>query len=166
MRDSANRRPGVILRFRDLITEQGGTIRQHKKIVSIEGCVWWGWWARQTEEWPYDWFVRLGTYVERGSAADAWLFDSGRLTLYFAPLLGIAVSPDTNGIRCPDPTQCPGYYDSGSFPAWFKLGEIVEVGDSLPPNIVFTRRAARPTSLRALGREDPTVWPVTREVRD
>lgn len=40
----------VILRFRDLVTAEGETIKKH--IAVIEDCdyVWWGWWKGATRK--------------------------------------------------------------------------------------------------------------------
>src|SRR6266404_6138785 len=45
-------RKTVILRFRDLVTDQGETIKEHTRLLKQFGEVWWGWWARQTEKTP------------------------------------------------------------------------------------------------------------------
>ena len=34
----------VILRFRDLVTENNVTIDRHKDMIDKKGYVWWGWW--------------------------------------------------------------------------------------------------------------------------
>ena len=36
----------VVLRFRDLVTEPGGTIDEHRRLIAAHGSAWWGWWMR------------------------------------------------------------------------------------------------------------------------
>lgn len=33
----------IVLRFRDLVTEENETISKHKKIIEEKGYVWWAW---------------------------------------------------------------------------------------------------------------------------
>ncbi|MGM0114153.1 hypothetical protein IGI52_004529 [Enterococcus sp. DIV0187] len=37
----------MILRFRDLIGDNGSTIFEHNKIIQDSKNVWWGWWAKK-----------------------------------------------------------------------------------------------------------------------
>ena len=42
----------IILRFRDLVTKENDTIKQHQEIIQQHGSVWWGWWKKGTEKTP------------------------------------------------------------------------------------------------------------------
>ncbi len=54
----------LILRFRDLITEDDGTINDHLNMIYNYGEVWWGWWMKQNETPPRDLFIDLFNELE------------------------------------------------------------------------------------------------------
>ena len=56
----------VILRFRDLVTSENGTIEQHKALIDKYGYVWWTWWKKGGEKIPDD-FSLLSTRVKENS---------------------------------------------------------------------------------------------------
>lgn len=49
----------VILRFRDLVTENNVTIDRHKDMIDKKGYVWWGWWNKGNEKLPFEEFCVL-----------------------------------------------------------------------------------------------------------
>ena len=49
----------VILRFRDLVTENNVTIARHKDMIDKKGYVWWGWWNKGNEKLPFEEFCVL-----------------------------------------------------------------------------------------------------------
>ena len=84
----------IILRFRDLITSNGETIRVHRQLIEEHGFVWWGWWKKQTENAPKDLLrdlsQRAHTLVPSENAFHIYLYDSGQEQLFKAQLLQIA----------------------------------------------------------------------------
>ena len=49
----------IILRFRDLVTQPGATILEHRAIIKNRGSTWWGWWNKAYERVPVDVFRHL-----------------------------------------------------------------------------------------------------------
>lgn len=116
-----------ILRFRDLITEEGGTISDHQSLINKFGEVWWGWWMKQDEEPPIELFKSIADQIESVGTSDAFLFDSGLDRIYSVKIKKILVAPQKNKIGTPDPEVSPSYYHRGRYPAWFLLSSIKEV---------------------------------------
>lgn len=115
----------LILRFRDLVTESGGTIAEHLKIIKEHGYVYWGWWAKPGEQVP-SYFMDISKEL-RETTKNIYLFDSGTGKLYAAILNEMIF----NGvdIKCPDTNFTPSYYTSRSCSAWLRLIDITEVDD-------------------------------------
>lgn len=151
-------RSTIILRFRDLVTEDGGTILEHRKILTITGEVWWGWWARQTESVPRAWLAAVNSEIEEYGPVQAWLFDSGSMLIYDATINEIALSPDRMGIRCPDPSRSPEYYQRGSYPAWFRLSSLGEGSTEVPWGIVSADPVIKVENLGDLASANQTMW--------
>ena len=162
----------VLLRFRDLVTEPGGNIAEHRKIIRQRGYAWWGWWARQRESIPRKTFAQL--FQSDTSATEIILFDSGALQLYRTQASRIVVAPSHMGVNSPDFEATPDYYVRGRYPAWFRLeGDIITLEtstaqvvarptisqdlDALDPSL----HAERPLGLDALNDEKPTLWIIT-----
>lgn len=122
----------IILRFRDLTTLPGNTIREHREIIGEVGYTWWGWWRKAYEVVP----DRLFWELKRLAPLDIFLFHSdglgGGFHLYRASLQDISVSPTGTDIPSPNVTATPLYYNSMSYRAWFKLTNI----DSAPTTSV------------------------------
>lgn len=159
-------KPGLLLRFRDLVTEPGGNIREHRQIISDLGFAWWGWWARSQELVPNDTFAQL---LSGGTAFPAVLFDSGLMEFYYASCSKVAISPAATGIASPDFRATPHYYVRGNYPAWFKIhGALDRIGPDLFSIV------GRPTGQNKsddfeeitkfdaedLRKEDPTLWSI------
>ena len=117
----------IVLKFRDLITEEEGTINEHRDLISTYGEVWWGWWMKQDEISPIDLFRQLAEEIKTSGSTTAYLFDTGLLKFYKANIIKILVAPINNKLRTPNPETSPTYYHRGSYPAWFLLNEIEEV---------------------------------------
>ncbi len=117
----------LILRFRDLITEDDGTINDHLNMIYNYGEVWWGWWMKQNETPPRDLFIDLFNELEGKGMLFIYLFNSGLNKLYKARLIKMLVAPEGNTIRTPDFEKSPSYYHRGSYPAWFLLNGIEEI---------------------------------------
>lgn len=115
---------GILLRFRDLVTEPGGNIAEHRRIIDEIGFTWWGWWARSQEIVPT---TELASLLEEANDFPVILFDSGLMKFYYARCSKIAVSPSDAGIASPDFRATPHYYVRGSYPAWFRLNGHLEL---------------------------------------
>ena len=63
----------LILRFRDLATSEGQTIRLHREIIRKHKYVWWGWWNKFGEKVPIDLFTELTSRMAKGPL-DLYLF--------------------------------------------------------------------------------------------
>lgn len=114
----------VILRFRDLVTENNATIAMHKDIISKNEYVWWGWWNKGNEKVPFDEFSILKGEIEERHKY-FYLMDSGQKKLYKAKCLDIKHSK-SNKIPSPETEYTPTYYNEQKYYAWFKFDEIEE----------------------------------------
>ena len=111
----------IILRFRDLVTSENGTIKQHKEIIDNHGYVWWAWWKKGGEKIPND-FSMLSTQVKENPVC-VFLVDSGQNILYRAICNNIEVRTSTK-IPSPEKDKTPTYYCNQSYYVWFKFTEI------------------------------------------
>lgn len=114
----------IILRFRDLVTENGVTIKRHKDMIDKNGYVWWGWWKKGNEEIPFNEFAVLGCLVKE-TPRYFYLMDSGQEKLYMAKCSGVECK-QSEKIKSPDKNYTPRYYNDKSYYAWFKFEEIKE----------------------------------------
>jgi hypothetical protein len=162
----------IVLRFRDLATDVGETIKQHRAILTTYGEVWWGWWMRSRETPPRDFFGELLNEIDSRGYTGGFLFDTDIEMLYPCKIAGIKVAPLGNKIATPDPEKTPNYYQ-GPYPAWFLLKEIApEVAlqtrnltiESFPTRPdVDDYRALKDTELKSLAvlrSTDATLWVV------
>jgi len=117
----------VILRFRDMTVEDGGTIEEHTSLLTRYSQVWWGWWMRKHETPPRSLFKELSHEIERESGVPGFWFDVGRMMLYHGNMVDIAVAPPGRKLSSPDPQKSPSYYHRGEYPAWFLLNALEEV---------------------------------------
>lgn len=158
--------PGILLRFRDLVTEPGGNIEEHRRIIDELGFAWWGWWARSHEKVPKDDLAKLLVGRQHFPII---LFDSGMMEFYYSKCSKIAVAPGDAGIASPDFRSTPHYYVRGSYPAWFKLHEDIKTIDRSAftvtgrPTISETSADAaqsetHPLDIESLRDERPTLW--------
>lgn len=171
MADLASR--SVVLRFRDLVTELGGTIAEHRRLIRQNGYVWWGWWRRQSEEVPRKLFAEL--FRDSPSRIGIVLFDSGTLRLYDSTATSVVIAPSVVGIQSPDFRSTPDYYVRGHYPAWFRLeGDIaprqaaaltIVASPTAPAESARVEQSApgRVLSLEALRDERPTLWIASTE---
>lgn len=160
----------IILRFRDLITEDGGTINDHQTLISNFGEVWWGWWMKQDEVPPMELFKNMADDIEKNNFTISYLFNSGVSRIYAINIIRILVAPHRNRIGPPNPEISPSYYHRGRFPAWFLLNSIQEVNfDKL--NLTYKSFPTRPEnkeyencigekieSLESIKNFDVTLW--------
>lgn len=163
-----NARYALMLRFRDLVTEPGGNIAEHRRIIRQRGYVWWGWWARQREKVPRH--VLDEVFPSESTPTEIVLFDSGMMRLYRTRASKAVIAPSHLGVNSPDFEATPDYYVRGRYPAWFRLeGDIIGL-DASSAEVV-----ARPTladtfdvidhefpgesvELTKLRDEGPTLW--------
>jgi hypothetical protein len=117
----------MVLRFRDLITEENGTINDHQSLINQYGEVWWGWWMKQEEIPPVEIFKELALKIETENKTTIHLFDTGLDKFYTCITTKILVAPVGNKIGTPSPETSPSYYHRGRYPAWFLLKKIKEV---------------------------------------
>jgi len=166
----------IILRFRDLITEDDGTVNEHASLIQQFGEVWWGWWMRQYESPPRHLFEELSNQIEKEGALQGFLFNSGTTKLYSTKIARILVAPPGDRIHTPDPEKSPSYYHRGIYPAWFLLRSIEEADfsrrvlmyDSFPTRpelggIWAQLLGQKVTSLEQLRHIDVTLWVVHSE---
>ena len=121
------------LRFRDLVTEDGGTIREHQRVIARHGEVWWGWWMRQYEQLPIDSMREFTRFIEENGSLEVYLYDSGNSYLYRATVIKIRAAPLGKKISAPEVEKSPPYYVQGMYPAWFLLTALEDVSTKAPP---------------------------------
>jgi hypothetical protein len=158
----------LMLRFRDLVTEPGGNIAEHRKIIKQKGYAWWGWWARQREQVPRKMLEQL--FPSETACTPIILFDSGMMRLYRTASHQAVVAPSHLGVNSPDFEATPEYYVRGRYPAWIRLDEDIRPMEGSSAKII-----ARPTleanpellspelpsasiDLTQLRDEGPTLW--------
>lgn len=118
--------PTVVLRFRDLVTEPGGTIDSHIALIRSFGETWWGWMKRTDEIANRAFFATVMNRLDANGFAIVYLFDTDSRAFYDAELTGIAVAPDRLRIGSPEPEKTPEYYNYGRYPAWFRFRKITD----------------------------------------
>jgi hypothetical protein len=163
----------IILRFRDLVTEEGGTINEHQKLIRQFGEAWWGWWARQSESSPRQLFYELTNVIKTQGSLTGYLFDTGRSKLYSAEITKILAAPQGQRVATPDPEGSPDYYHRAKYPAWFLIRSLKEVDfsdlefiyDSFPTRSeqdisMDDMVGKRIQSLKELRQIDVTLWVV------
>ena len=121
----ANNVQTLILRFRDLATAPGGTIRTHREEIVEHNYVWWGWWNKAAEKVPTETFTQLNKQA-KGPGLDLFLFDSGRDYVYRAKCIEIHWENDLTRCQSPDGNATPKYYGKEPYFAWFKFRTISE----------------------------------------
>ncbi len=114
----------LILRFRDLVTENDETIAKHKEIIDKHEYVWWAWWKKGHEKTPTTTLAMLKAFAQE-YGIDVYLVDSALKKLYKASCSDIIFSIDTPKTS-PDLNKTPEYYNSQSYYAWFKFDKIEE----------------------------------------
>jgi hypothetical protein len=113
----------IILRFRDLVTPPGETIKKHQEVCKTKGFVWWGWWNKLGERVPQRTFGELLS-TARKSNLSVLLFDSGHNRVHRAVCVDIRWDPGGNRMASPDPMATPDYYKDTTYFAWFKFTDL------------------------------------------
>lgn len=114
----------IVLRFRDLVTEENETIRKHQEIINKKGYVWWAWWKKGAEVTPLTEFSLLANRAKEKNI-DIYLLDSGQEKLYKAKCTDIQCTEETPK-KSPDDDYTPKYYKEKPYFAWFKFLSIEE----------------------------------------
>lgn len=115
----------IALRFRDLVTTPGDTIRLHRELAATgPGHVWWGWWHKSGEAVPGAVFRTLSEHITPGTPLKIILFDSGHQQVRYAYCSSIQWDPRYQRIPSPEREQTPAYYRDQQYLAWFKLVKI------------------------------------------
>ncbi len=116
----------IILRFRDLSTNPGDTIKHHRTKIKDHSYTWWGWWCKAGETVPGETFRNLTTIIDRQGPLDIFLLDTGTQTLYPAKLAQIHWDPNYKDVEPPDTDwqATPEYYKGRQVKTWYKLTEI------------------------------------------
>jgi hypothetical protein len=122
----------IVLRFRDLATNPGGTISKHRTIIETAGATWWGWWSTAPETPPRDLLADLVRGSRGTNAPFVYLFHSFTRKMHRAAVEEVRVSPLKDGMRSPNSKLTPEYYCDRDCPAWFFLKSIEE--EDLPHN--------------------------------
>jgi hypothetical protein len=114
----------LILRFRDLVTQKGGTIKKHKKICDETGSVWWGWWSKVGETIPAETFGALLKKARSDKKLVVYLLDSGQRKIFQAQCIDIHWQNDLSVCITPDKQKTPKYYEDQEYLAWFNFSDI------------------------------------------
>lgn len=158
----------LVLRFRDLVTEPGGTILEHRRVLQDRDTVWWGWWMRQYEESPRGVLGEIRDQLTGREEPSIFLLDSGTAQLFSAVVTDLRVGPPGETLASPDVSRTPGYYQRGRYPVWFLLTKIED--DSLeshswrfaefPTNPTKNEEyvGRQVTSLEQVRETDATLW--------
>lgn len=123
----------LILRFRDLSTITGDTIRYHTELINSKTEVWWGWWAKAGEKIPSA-FSDIQSRLKDENSIEVYLFDSGQSKLYVANLKNIIF--DSRRIASPNKDITPKYYGDSTYQAWFLFDSISEVNSANVESII------------------------------
>lgn len=112
----------LILRFRDLVTEEHGTIERHQSVITQCGYVWWGWWKKGNETTP---FVEFSVWKSKAESdpIDLFLVDSGQNLVYKAKCTGLQLR-ENDKLSSPERDATPKYYQDKQCYAWFKFTSI------------------------------------------
>src|ERR1035437_7151321 len=84
----------VVLRFRDLVSDVGGTISEHRSLIRSHDYTWWGWMMRPQEKVPRVLLCELRRVIDAKGNAEIFLFDTGIIQLYRCGLSRLAVAPN------------------------------------------------------------------------
>jgi hypothetical protein len=114
---------GIILLFRDLVTQPGESIAFHSELILEHGFCWWGWWKKPIEDVPVDLFLRMADQPREFSVR---LFDTGHHKLFNATYSAIEVAGSDSMMRSPDISKTPTYYQHLKCAVWLKVTAIEE----------------------------------------
>lgn len=118
----------IILRFRDLVTEENGTIKRHQDVIAQNGYVWWAWWKKGDETTPVPEFSSLATNA-RTAPVNLFLVDSGQGLVYRATCEDVDLRA-AQRMPSPETEKTPEYYREQEYYAWFKFTQIEQCDES------------------------------------
>lgn len=116
----------LLLRFRDLSTSPGETIRLHRSICNAKRSTWWGWWHKGFEKAPNTAFKRTKLLANKGRLS-VILFNSGSLTFFEATVDDLVSGQGGKSIPSPNRLLTPSYYRNRTCLAWFSVRNIREL---------------------------------------
>ena len=112
----------IILRFRDLVTEDSDTIKKHQDVIAKNGYVWWGWWKKGNEAVPIPEFSTFDTKA-KSTPTPLFLVDSGQGLVFQATCQNVELR-DGQKLRSPEVDKTPEYYREQEYYAWFRFTQI------------------------------------------
>lgn len=124
----------IVLRFRDKGENVVDTIEEHDEYIKKVGYVWWGWWAKDHELSPHDYFSIIDKNIKsKNSSFKIFLLHTKTKKLYEAICTEIKYSkkPEDSAILTPDPGATPLYYNKVNAKLWLKFTKISESSQSL-----------------------------------
>ncbi len=132
----------VVLRFRDKGEGNSDTIDEHCKIIRDKGYVWWGWWAKNYEKPPYDYFQQIERQIAllapQGIGFPIFLLHTKKQEIYKANCSAISYENSVEGFaQTPDPDATPSYYNKSSAKLWLKFTSIEKCN---PGDVLFANK--------------------------
>lgn len=124
----------IVLRFRDKGENVVDTIEEHVEYIKKIGCVWWGWWAKDHELSPHDYFSIIDKNItSKSSSFKIFLLHTKTKKLYEAICTEIKYSmkSEDSKILTPNPEATPLYYNKVNAKLWLKFTNISESSQSL-----------------------------------
>ena len=123
----------IVLRFRDKGEDITSTINAHKEIINgTGGYVWWGWWAKDYENAPKDYFNDIDEKIKKSRQFKVFLLHTKQKKIYLAKCTEIkfSINEENDLIDSPEPEKTPSYYSSTKAKLWLKFTEISEYNTS------------------------------------
>jgi len=111
----------LVFRFSDF---QADTYREHARVMSVSGHVWWGWWKKQHEAFPTDVLQALSSELAVHPVDIGLVNRSG---VYLIARCDAIQFAGGDPIPSPDVDRTPDYYGRGLFPLWMRLINFREV---------------------------------------
>ena len=123
----------VVLRFRDKGEDNNDTIKAHRAIIDTSQHVWWGWWAKDYENAPLDYFKQIEKKITEGEKFEIFLFHTKIQKFYKASCNKIQynTADGSSVISSPEPEYTPEYYRSTKVKLWLRFTDIEECDFSI-----------------------------------
>lgn len=119
----ANDIAAIVLRFRDK-GDVKSTIESHQKIIDEKKSVWWGWWAKDYENIPKEYFEDFKNKLKSGKKrARVFLLHTKEKLIYEAICEEIQYGENC-AIPSPNEEMTPQYYNQAEVKAWFRFKQI------------------------------------------
>lgn len=114
----------IVLRFTDY---EADTYHEHRAILSSQSTVWWGWWKKLHEPFPFESLDTLRRQLVEGQQPRIGLINRADNRQFAAICVDFTRNETGSALPSPDRLQTPGYYRDRPCPAWFKLVGIEEM---------------------------------------